>query len=80
MFRAVSSIYDLGSYRKLGSEKDTVAGLGGSKTWRQDSMDRYSDFCHNAANTGNSHLMKNFADHNCITVAKVSMRFIMVMS
>jgi hypothetical protein len=29
--------------RKLGSEKDTVAGFGGSKTWRQDCMDRYSD-------------------------------------
>jgi hypothetical protein len=32
------------------------------------------------ANTGNSHLMKNFADHNRITVAKVSMRLILVMS
>ena len=25
----------MGSYRTLRSEKDTVAGFGGSKTWRQ---------------------------------------------
>ena len=28
-------MYDLGSYKKLGSEKDTVTGFGGSETWRQ---------------------------------------------